>query len=326
MLGVLTWAARLVLALAGIGAAVWFLGPREPVGRDLAFDAAVIGGDPAGYLARAEARFGDITPGVEKRVLWAAAPGARTPLALVYVHGFSATSEEIRPVPDRVADGLGANLFYTRLTGHGRGGAAMAEASVAHWWRDMAEAMAIGRALGDRVVLITTSTGGTLAALAATEPDLSAGMAGIVFVSPNFRIRNPAAPLLTLPFARHWIPLVAGAERSFEAQHPDQARYWTTRYPTVAVMPLAALVAEARARDYGDVRIPALFLISDTDVVVDPAAGRAVAARWGGPVTLSVQELGPGDDAYGHVLAGDILSPGRSEAVAAEILNWAAGL
>ena len=69
-----------------------------------------------------------------------------------------------------------------RLAGHGRSGAAMAEPLAGDWIEDMAEAMAIGRRLGDRVVVIATSTGGTLAAIAATDPVLSEGLAGVVLV------------------------------------------------------------------------------------------------------------------------------------------------
>ena len=78
-----------------------------------------------------------------KRIVWAGAAGQKTPLAVIYVHGFSASAEEIRPVPDEVAKALGANLFYTRLAGHGRSGDAMAEPLAGDWIEDMAEAMAI---------------------------------------------------------------------------------------------------------------------------------------------------------------------------------------
>ena len=91
-----------IVAVAGLFA----FAPREPLDLD-------------SYLRDREAVVGGITPGTEKRILWAGAAGARTDWAVVYLHGFSATSEEIRPVPDRVAAGLGANLYFTRLAGYG---------------------------------------------------------------------------------------------------------------------------------------------------------------------------------------------------------------
>jgi hypothetical protein len=36
--------------------------------------------------------------------------------------------------------------------------------------------------------------------------------------------------------------------------------------------------------------------------------------------------MGEGDDPYGHVLAGRILSPGKTEETVAAIVAWAEGL
>ena len=79
----------------------------------------------------------------------------------------------MQPLPRQSGGGgLGANLFYTRLTGHGQDGAAMAEGSVNAWINDYAEAMAIGRAIGDKVVVIGTSTGASLAIGRRAQPAL----------------------------------------------------------------------------------------------------------------------------------------------------------
>lgn len=313
----------LLALLVAAGAMAWAVGPRAPVAHEIAFEAAALPEDLDAWLAAREARVPDLRPGADKRIVWAGAAGARTPVSVIYVHGFSASAEELRPVPDRVAADLGANLFFTRLAGHGRDGAAMADASAGDWVADMAEAMAIGRRLGERVIVIGTSTGGTLAALAAHEPALSEGLAGIVFVSPNFRIANPAAPLLTLPWARHWLPPLAGEERSFTAINSGHAAHWTTRYPSVAVLPVAALVAHVRRRDAGAATVPALFLYSEHDKVVSPAAVRRMFAEWGGPKRLVPFVMAPGDDPYSHVIAGEILSPTQTDRAVAEILDWA---
>ena len=187
---------RRILAIVGgvlvLLALVLAFGPREGVEREITFRDTVLGDDPELWLEVSEQRFSDIRPGAAKRILWAGAKGARTPISIVYMHGFTASAEEIRPVPDEVARELGANLFYTRLAGHGRAPEAMGEPSAGDWINDMAEAMAIGRHIGDRVIVIGTSTGGTLAAIAATDPELSRNLAGVVMISPNFALR-PAA-------------------------------------------------------------------------------------------------------------------------------------
>ena len=320
------WLGRVLAVLLLGGAALVWLAPAEPVDRQIAFDPAVLGDDPAAYLAAAEARVAGIRPGAAKRIVWAGAAGVRTGLAIVYVHGFSATAEEIRPVPDEVAQALGANLYFTRLTGHGQDGAAMARATAGDWIEDMAEAMAIGRQLGERVVVIGTSTGATLAALAATDPALNEGLAGTVMVSPNFGLPGATGVMLDLPLVRYWGPIVAGETRSFTPANPDQGRYWTTSYPTVAVLPMAALVRAARGLDYAQAQTPALFIWSNEDQVIDPARIPPVVAAWGGPVQTEIRQMQAGDDAYSHVIAGDILSPGQTEAVTRLITDWARGL
>ncbi|WP_328757522.1 alpha/beta hydrolase [Fuscibacter oryzae] len=307
----------------------WVFAKDGPVERNLSFDEAILpesSTDLAAWLARSELQFSDIRPGDGKQIVWAGVAGKKTPLAIVYLHGFSGGPWEIRPVPDRVAKALGANLFFTRLTGHGRSSAAMAMASAGDWLHDTAEALAIGRRLGDRVVVIATSTGGTLAAVAATEPALAQDMAGIVMISPNFGLRRGEAMLLDMPFVQAWGPLLVGRELGFEPVNAGHAAHWTTRYPTRAVFPMAALVNYARKLDYGAVKVPILVLISPQDQVVSPRKTRSTLAGWGGPVTLVERQIGPGDDPYAHILAGDILSPNQTAPVVGLITDWLRGL
>ena len=121
------------------------------------------------YFDKVEADIPNLRPAARKRVVWAGGKGERTPLSVVYLHGFSASAEEIRPVPDRVAEALGANLIYTRFKGHGRDGDAMAEARVRDWMADTAEALAAGRAVGEEVLVIATSTGASIATAALVQ-------------------------------------------------------------------------------------------------------------------------------------------------------------
>jgi alpha-beta hydrolase superfamily lysophospholipase len=302
--------------------ALWIFGPREDVPASAGFDPARFGGDLDRYFAAREAPVPGITPGVEARVIWAGASGEATPLSILYLHGFSATSEELRPVPDRVAEALGANLIFTRLTGHGRDGAALAEATAADWMQDMAEGLAAARRAGDRVVLMATSTGASLATLALADPGMSRDVAAAVLVSPNYAVNNPLAPILTWPAARLWLPWVGGGTRGFEPINEGHARYWTTSYPVEAVVPMAAVVEAARTADHGAIEVPAFFWFSDLDQVVSGSATRTVAGDWGAAAELRPVTPGPEDDPAAHVLAGDILSPGLTDRAVAEMTDW----
>lgn len=309
----------LILVLAG--AALWTFGPREPVDLTVSFDPAAIGDDPDRYLEESEAKVPNLRPGAVKEIVWAYPKSrARTPLSIVYIHGFSATKEETRPLADEVAAALDANLFYTRLTGHGRDGAAMAEASVNDWLNDLAEAIAIGRDIGNRVVVVATSTGATLATLAAAETDLMEDVAGLVAVSPNFALRDWRSLFLDMPFAREILPLVAGETYGFTPLNPAHGRFWTTQYPTTALLPMAALIRAVESADLSDITVPALFVYSPNDRIVDPAATRDTIERWGAPhAVMHVEESG---DPTNHVIAGRILSPSTTDEIAARIVRW----
>lgn len=272
-------------------------------------------------LAAAEASFLDIMPGAAKQILWAdPAKPHQTAIAIVYVHGFSATAGEVRPLPDLVAADIGANLFYTRLAGHGRGGSAMTEGSVDGWLTDMREALRIAGQIGSRVVVIATSTGATLATLSLSDPTLRRDVAAAVFLSPNYAIKARGAFLLTVPGLRHLLPLLLGPERGFAPQNELHRARWVTRYPFAALLPMAELVARVRRVRVEAIDTPVLFLRSADDTVVDAAETDRVAARWGGPKT--VVDPGPVGDPDAHVLAGEALSPETTGPLALEIVAW----
>lgn len=313
---------RVFLLLGLVAAAMWWLGPYEDNDLSAKFDTAKFDQGVDAYFEAAEARYDDIVPGTEKRVIWAGAAETKTPISLVYLHGYSATSEEIRPVPDLIAKALGANLVFARLDGHGRGGKALGDATVAGWMRDTAEALAAGRAVGDRLIVLSTSTGGTVAVAAALDLTMSKDIAAMIFVSPNFGINDPAAPLLTWPAARYWLPLLVGREIKSTPASEQEALFWTNPYPTSGLTTLAALVQAVVKLDPAQIKIPALFWLSDEDQVVRPDITREIAKSWGGPATVQKVVMGPDDVKNSHVIAGAIKSPGQTDAAVAGMLEW----
>jgi len=155
------------------------------------------------YLARREAQHADVKPEQGKTIIWNdPAIRSKTPLSLVYIHGFSASRKDIAPVIETLAGTLGANAFLTRLAAHGRTTPTEFAAVTAQDWLDDArEALAVGRRIGHRVVLIGTSTGALLAAMAALE-DNSSDIAALVLLSPNFGLRDWRAKFISGPLGR----------------------------------------------------------------------------------------------------------------------------
>lgn len=315
---------KLIVLLAVLFGIAWVTAPREHWPMAAEIDAPVPGEDLDAWLAQGEAVFPDITENTAKRIVWAGEVGARTSVALIYIHGYSASRQEIAPAPERIAQALGANLFETRLAGHGRPGDAMGQASAQDWAIDLAEAMAIARRLGDRVIIMGTSTGGSISTMAAMDPAYRDDIAALILVSPNFEINDPMAWLLDLPYARNWVPLAVGETRSWEPRNPMQARYWTTSYPTISVFPMRTVQSAARDADHGTATIPLLVFYAPGDQVVLPAATETVLENWGAPVTAHL--VTDAEDPSQHVISGDILSPGQTAFTVETSLNWLAEL
>ena len=272
------------------------------------------------WLAAREAEVPNLRDGCSKSIVWAGKAGVQTDIAVLYIHGFSATGHELRPLPDLVAMGLNANLHFTRLTGHGQDGAAMGDATFAAWRADVDEALMVANTIGKRVLVIGCSTGCTLAVDALVR---GAQISGLVCISPNFGLFNKVAQLLLdLPLAKYWGPLVAGRTRSFDPINDGHAAYWTTHYPTRAVFPMGEAVRAVRRADLSQVRTPAMFAFNISDQVVSAAATQNVIDRWAGRMTVHGIMQGPADDAMGHVMAGNVFSPGQTKPLAAAILRW----
>ncbi|MAY61388.1 MAG: alpha/beta hydrolase [Rhizobiales bacterium] len=314
-----------LLAVALAAAALWLLGPRPVADTAITFQSASLPEDLDTYLSEKESAFADIRAENGKQIVWAYPNSrARTPLAIIYVHGFSASPAEIRPVPDEVARRLGANLFFTRLAGHGRTANAMANGSVNAWINDYAEAIAIGRRLGEKVVVMATSTGASLATWAGLQPELAENVAGYVFVSPNYGVQAPGSFLLTAPFAPALVKLIIGERRGFKPHNARQAENWTTEYPSSALIPMAQIVALAHDSEVERIDAPALFVFSPDDQVVRPDKTRQIVARWGG--ATEIMEVSDSGDPSDHVIAGNILSPGTNDALIGKISSWAGSL
>ena len=314
-----------LLIIAAALAVAFVAGPREPADTTVTFDPAKIGNDPDAYLAAAEAQVAGIRDGLQKEIIWAFPNSkAKTKLAIVYIHGFSASKGEIRPVPDKLAAALGANLYYARLTGHGQNGAAMAVASVNDWVNDFAEALAIGKAIGEKTVIIATSTGAGLATIAAADPGLSKQIDAMIFVSPNYGVQASGSYLLTMPFGRQIAHLLLGPEREFTPVNELHGSLWTPKYPTGALLPMAALTKLGRETMVENIKIPTLFIYAETDKVVRPDLTKERAARWGAKAQTHVV-VNP-EDPYQHVIAGDALSPSKTEEVTKRAQDFVQGL
>lgn len=238
-------------------------------------------------------------PACAKTIVWASEKGVQT---------------------DIVTKVLGANLYFARLTGHGQNSAAMEAATFDEWRADVSQAIEVANFIGKRVMVIGCSTGCTLAVDALSK---WTGVACLVCISPNFGLTHRIGQaLLDFPYVQHWGHLFAGKKRSVPLRSDAHAAYWTTSYLTCAVYPIADAVHVVRKTDLSTIQTPAVFAFNPTDQVVRAQKTQRVMARWGGQVTGYELIQSPDDDVLGHVIAGDMFSPGQTAPLVAAILRW----
>lgn len=188
-----------------------------------------------------ENRLHKIKPGNEAEIVWADSSKTQTEYALVYLHGFSASKAEGNPVYFHLAKQLKANLYLPRLADHGIDTIApMQYFTVDKLWESSKQAYAIGKKLGKKVILMGTSTGGTLALkLAETYPEINS----LILISPNIAINDNKAWLLNNPWGLQIARLVVGGmEKKVEGKSADYKKFWFTNYRLESVVQLEELL------------------------------------------------------------------------------------
>ena len=260
-----------------------------------------------------------LRPGTEKKVSWAQGNGIKSKISIVFIHGFSASRVEIDPVVDLIAAELSANVYFTRLRGHGQDGRALAEATYEHFLDDTTEAIKIGKLIGDDVVLIGCSTGCSLIHIALGQ---NHNIKAAIYISPNFGPKPIKGQALRIPGAKFLVPLVFGKEHSFVAKNDEYVTCWTTRYPTKALFSIKTTVLAAHQVDHQTIKTPILMWFSDEDKVVNAKWTRKIASMMADNVTLHNPSLTDQDDPSHHGIIGDILSPSQTTIAVKKIINW----
>jgi len=307
---------RWLLIVVAVLAIVYLLGPR-PATPSYKKDMPAVPAQPVAleaYVQQQEAMH-KLKPDNEARIIWAndSAKG-KTPWAIVYLHGFSASQAEGDPVHRNIAKEFGCNLYLSRLSQHGIDTTEpMMNLTAENYWASAEQALAIGKQLGDKVILVGTSTGGTNALqLAAAYPgDISA----LVLLSPNIAINNDKAWLLNNPWGMQIAKWVTGKDH-IEPDSADTAalrrQYWYTRYPLNATVQLEEMLETSMNKQtFEKVTQPTLVLYYYKDAIHQDSTVKVSAIltmfdQLGTPANLKRKQAMP--KTGNHVLGSYIRS------------------
>ncbi len=305
-------------ALIGISAflvtllGVFALGPRPAVGTLDGKLPAVSADLPAleSKIMTTEKENPLIKADNQARIVWADSTHQKTPYSIVYLHGFGASQAEGAPVHTTLAKEYGCNLYLSRLIEQGiESDSAFKQMTAENFLTSAKEAVAIGKALGEKVIIMGTSTGGALGLyIAAENPDI----AGLIMYSPIIAARNEQLKLLSMPWGNQMMAWVVGSDHVVEEREGLDKQYWSHVYFIQGYTALSVLVEETMTEaTFKKVKMP-VFLgyyyknEEEQDDVVSVAAMLEMYDALGTPDSLKRKEAFP--EAGNHVIASYIRS------------------
>lgn len=285
------------------------------------------------YIQESDKR--PVVAGAERKIHWAKnSRHQKTEYAVVFLHGWGACRQECRPVPERLAEAIGANLYCNRLPGHGRrhkrgrlggggpdGDTLVDEAHPRALMESAVEALRVGLAIGEKVILLGMSTGGVLATWLATLPPIRPHIAALVLISPAFALGHPLYPVLKHSFAtmrllpgsfgkriRSWlIKAVIGNTKASPALSEEHQRFNSLVYPTEAILNLLDVLWTLETINFGGIDMPTIMFGNPNDHVTNFRVKATNAFLRLGEVPKALHCVTNSE--HPHVIASEFLSP-----------------
>jgi pimeloyl-ACP methyl ester carboxylesterase len=269
------------------------------------------------FIAKQESEH-KLKPDNQARIVWANdSLKSKTEYSIVYLHGFSASQEEGNPVHRNIANKFGCNLYLSRLAQHGIDTTDQLIGLTADdYWESAKQALFIGKKLGNKVILMGTSTGASQALqLAAVYPN---DVAALVLYSPNIEINNPNAWLLNNPWGLQIARMVVGSDYLTPKDTTRAyAKYWYTPYRLEATVSLQEMIESSMtAETFNKVKQPVLLLYyykdeNHQDEIVKVSAMEKMFDQLGTAQTQKLKH--PIPNAGDHVLCSPIKSGAVNE-------------
>ena len=310
-------ALKIIVAIVLVLVLSYFMGPvmPRPV---LNPDLPVVSGDAAEFVTRMESAE-KVRPGNEAKIIWANdSLHSQTEYVLLYLHGFSASRREGFPINEDFPKKYKCNAFLARLASHGlETENALIDMTPDRLYESAKLALVIAGQLGKKVVIMGTSTGGTLGLkLAADFPDK---VSGLILYSPNVRIKQKASLLLSKPWGLQIARLNFGGDFRVSSDDPagEICKYWYCTYRAEGPVFLQQLIDVTMNDDvFAKVRCP-LFLgyyykdEKHQDQVVEV---KAELEMFGKVSTPEAQKFGRAfPNAGTHVIACNLTSKSLAE-------------
>ncbi|WP_441000904.1 alpha/beta hydrolase [Fodinibius sp. SL11] len=196
------------------------------------------------YLENRESQF-DLKEGTKAQIIWQTPEPQQSEYAIVYLHGFRASHPEGNPVHKTVAKKFGYNLFLSRIEEHGIKSEYpllnLTEEKMLHSARF---ALEIGKRIGKKVILMGTSTGGSLSLYLASKAEYKEDISSLILYSPLIDFYGISAKLLTNKLSRKALQIIPGQKHLITTKNTTFAedKIWDKRYALAGALELGAFV------------------------------------------------------------------------------------
>jgi pimeloyl-ACP methyl ester carboxylesterase len=209
----------------------------------------------------------NVRPGNEEKLI-RKSPG-KTPIAILYIHGFGASRAEGEEVVDKLADTFQANTYYLRHPGHGTTSEDHRDRMYYDYLEEGRITLKMMKLLGDKVIIVGTSMGGLVATyLASRYPE---DVNGLILASPFYDFEDKTSRILNFYGGVSLTHMLFGKIRDIsynkwkpeiqKLSTPEYDNFWTTKQYFEALIPLNDLRrAVSTDETYKTIQTPALLM------------------------------------------------------------------
>lgn len=250
---------------------------------------------------------GNVRPGNASKIIFNDSIPQKTEYSVIYYHGFTASGMEGDPVHRDISNVLGANLYIPRLFGHGlEEEESMLNFNNDDFWKSGKEALEVAKKLGEKVIILGTSHGGSLALALGDDPSIEA----MLLFGPNIAVFDPKAKLLSKPWGLQIGRLVKGGNYHEWEANDEKKKYWSTKTRLEAMTHMQKFLdVKMRRSVFKKVKVPvflAYYYKNDSlqDNVVSVPAMLKMYDQLGTPDSLKLKQAFP--EVGDHVLTSYI--------------------
>ncbi len=237
------------------------------------------------YLKNSEISLGDVPEEAQKKIIWSNAKKNKTEIAIAFLPGFSTTNFQQKEFFDKLSKELDANIFLSRLSGHGREYPGSKQMSAENYLKDTSEAIEIAK------------------------NKLDAGNT----------IRNNSMWFYAMSFLDE-INLDCNDYINDQKKY-DCTKYSTNVFETSDGVEGGRIMSAVAEKDFSENKIPALSFFDYDDDILNSYETEKRLDRWGNKKSKIVIINSGEKDVTQHFIVG-FLNPELDDFYIKEINNW----